>query len=411
VRAGLESDAQHGSVVPPIYLSSNFAFESYRKPRKYDYTRSGNPTRDQLGSALADLEGGAGAVVTCTGLAAITLVIATLGAGARVLAPHDCYGGTYRLLAALHAQGKLTVDFVDQTSAAALEAALAARPGAARPGAARPNLVWIETPSNPLLRIVDIRAVADAAHAAGALVVADNTFLSPLWQQPLALGADIVMHSTTKYLNGHSDVVGGAVIAATRELTESLAWWANAIGVTGAPFDSFLSLRGVRSLHARMRVHAENTAAVVGLLEGHPAVRQVFYPGLANHPGHEIAKRQQSSFGAMLSFELAGGEAAVAECLKGLECFTLAESLGGVESLISHPASMTHAGMDESARLNAGIGEGLLRVSVGIEDPVDLVADLRAGLERAALATSAAAPNAAPAAKAQPEPHLRRHAS
>jgi cystathionine gamma-synthase len=402
VRAGLESDAQHGSVVPPIYLSSNFAFEGYRKPRKYDYTRSGNPTRDQLGEALADLEGGAGAVVTCTGLAAITLILATLPQGARVIAPHDCYGGTYRLLAALHAQGKLTVDFVDQTNAQALGAALApkpsagrpdaARPDAARPDAARPNLVWIETPSNPLLRIVDIRAVADAAHAVGALVAADNTFLSPLWQQPLALGADVVMHSTTKYLNGHSDVVGGAVIAATRELAEDLARWANVIGVTGAPFDSFLSLRGVRSLHARMRVHAENTAVVVGALEGHPAVRRVFYPGLPHHPGHEIARRQQTSFGAMLSFELAGGESAVVEFLNGLECFTLAESLGGVESLISHPVSMTHAGMEESARVTAGIEEGLLRVSVGIEDPEDLVADLRAGLDRAANATSGVAP-------------------
>jgi cystathionine gamma-synthase len=380
VRAGLESDAQHGSVVPPIYLSSNFAFESYRKPRKYDYTRSGNPTRSQLAETLADLEDGAGAVVTCTGLAAITLILATLPQGARVIAPHDCYGGTYRLLAALHAQGKLAVDFVDQTSAQALDAALAARP----------SLVWIETPSNPLLRIVDIRAVAGAAHAVGALVVADNTFLSPLWQQPLALGVDLVMHSTTKYLNGHSDVVGGAVIAATRDLAENLAWWANAIGVTGAPFDSFLTLRGVRSLHARMRVHAENTAALVGVLESHPAVRQVFYPGLAQHPGHEIARRQQSSFGAMASFELAGGESAVAAFLKGLECFTLAESLGGVESLISHPASMTHAGMEESARVKAGITEGLLRVSVGIEDPEDLVADLRAGLDRAAGAASVA---------------------
>jgi cystathionine gamma-synthase len=387
VRAGIESDSQHGSVVPPVYLSTNFAFESYRKPRKYDYTRSGNPTRDQLGCALADLEGGAGAVVTCTGLAAITLVLATLPHGARVLAPYDCYGGSYRLLAALHAQGKLVADFVDQTNPVALQAALAAKP----------KLVWIETPSNPLLRIVDIREVAEAAHAAGALVVADNTFLSPLWQQPLALGADLVMHSTTKYLNGHSDVVGGAVIAATTELAESLGWWANVIGVTGAPFDSFLSLRGVRTLHARMRVHAENTAVVVDLLSRHPAVRQVFYPGLSDHPGHEIARRQQSGFGAMLSFELAGGEPAVAALLTGLECFTLAESLGGVESLISHPASMTHAGMEEAARLRAGIGEGLLRVSVGIEDPADLAADLHAGLERAV--------------KARPEPHLRRHAS
>lgn len=387
VRAGLESDAQHGSVVPPIYLSTNFAFEKYGKPRKYDYTRSGNPTRDQLSRALADLEGGAGAVVTCTGLAAITLILATLPHGARVIAPYDCYGGTYRLLAALHAQGKIAADFVDQGDAAALRSALGA-------GA---NLVWIETPSNPLLRVVDIRAIADAAHAVGALAVVDNTFLSPLWQQPLSLGADLVMHSTTKYLNGHSDVVGGAVIAATPELNDGLAWWANAIGVTGAPFDSFMTLRGVRTLHSRMRVHAENTAAVVAFLTQHAGVERVYYPGLPDHPGHEIARRQQSGFGAMLSFELKGGEAAVEAFLTGLECFTLAESLGGVESLISHPASMTHAGMEESARVRAGIGPGLLRVSVGIEDPADLVADLSAALERAL--------------RVQPAPHLRRHAS
>jgi cystathionine gamma-synthase len=387
VRAGLESDAQHGSVVPPIYLSTNFAFEKYRKPRKYDYTRSGNPTRDQLANALADLEGGAGAVVTCTGLSAITLILATLPAGARVIAPYDCYGGTYRLLAALHAQGNLNVEFVDQGDAADLRRAL-------EPGA---SLVWIETPSNPLLRVVDIRAIAEAAHAASALAVVDNTFLSPIWQRPLELGADMVMHSTTKYLNGHSDVVGGAVIAATAKLHENLAWWANAIGVTGAPFDSFLTLRGVRSLHARMRVPAENTAVIVDYLAKHGAVARVYYPGLPDHPGHDIARRQQSGFGAMLSFELQGGEAAVEEFLSGLECFTLAESLGGVESLISHPATMTHAGMEESARLRAGIGAGLLRVSVGIEDPADLVADLAAGLERAA--------------RVEPAPHLRRHAS
>src|SRR5580698_3598771 len=352
VRAGLESDAHHGSVVPPIYLSSNFAFQSYRRPRKYDYTRSGNPTRDQLADALADLEGGAGAIITCTGLAAITLILASLPAGARVVAPYDCYGGTFRLLAALHAKGNLVVDFVDQSNPAELRAALEAAP----------RLVWIETPSNPLLRVVDIRAVCDAAHAAGALAAVDNTFLSPIWQQPLSLGADFAMHSTTKYLNGHSDVVGGAVVSATAELHQNLAWWANAIGVTGAPFDSFLTLRGVRTLHSRMRVHAENTAAVVELLAGRPEVQRVYYPGLPGHPGHEIARRQQSGFGAMLSFELKGGEPAVEAFLSGLQCFTLAESLGGVESLISHPASMTHAGMEESARLHAGIGAGLLRV-------------------------------------------------
>jgi cystathionine gamma-synthase len=380
VRAGLESDAQHGSVVPPIYLSTNFAFDGFRQPRQYDYTRSGNPTRDQLAGALTDLEGGAGAVVTCTGLAAITLILATLPAGARIVAPFDCYGGTYRLLAALEKKGNLIVDFIDQSDAAELAAALGRKPA----------LVWIETPSNPLLRIVDIRAVADAAHAAGALVAADNTFLSPVWQQPLALGADLVMHSTTKYLNGHSDVVGGAVIAVTAELVQNLSWWANAIGVTGAPFDSFMTLRGVRTLHARTRVHAENTVAVVQALNGHGAVRQVYYPGLLDHPGHDLAKKQQSGFGAMLSFELNGGEAAVQAFLEGLQCFTLAESLGGVESLIAHPTSMTHAGMDEAARVRAGIGPGLLRVSVGIEDADDLVADLEAGLERVLRASESA---------------------
>ena len=318
VRAGLESDALHGSVVPPIYLSTNFAFEGYKQPRKYDYTRSGNPTRDHLSGALADLEGGAGAVVTCTGLSAITLILSTLPAGARVIAPYDCYGGSYRLLAALHAKGTLSVEFIDQCDPAALQAALATKP----------QLVWIETPSNPLLRVVDIRAVTQAARAVGALSVVDNTFLSPIWQQPLALGADLVLHSTTKYLNGHSDVVGGAVIAATEELHASLAWWANAIGVTGAPFDSFLTLRGIRTLHARMRVHAENTIAVIDLLTQHPAVQAVYYPGLKSNPGYEVARRQQSAFGAMLSFDLAGGEPAVRALLDGLECFTLAESLG-----------------------------------------------------------------------------------
>jgi cystathionine gamma-synthase len=315
------------------------------------------------------------------------LILATLPGGARLIAPHDCYGGTYRLLAALHAQGKFVVDFVDQGDDAALRAALDL-------GA---KLVWIETPSNPLLRVVDIRAIADAAHAAGALVVADNTFLTPIWQRPLELGADIVMHSTTKYLNGHSDVVGGAVIAATAELRDSLAWWANAIGVTGAPFDSFMTLRGVRTLHSRLRVHAENAAAVVDFLSGHAGVGRVYYPGLPSNPGHDIARRQQSGFGAMLSLELAGGEPAVEAFLTGLECFTLAESLGGVESLICHPATMTHAGMEEAARLRAGIGAGLLRISVGIEDSADLLADLAAGLARAL--------------RVEPAPHLRRHAS
>jgi len=376
VRAALETDTQHGAVVPPIHLTSTFAFGGYGEKREYDYSRSGNPTRDALGRALAELEGGAGAVVTASGMGAVSLVTQLFQPAQRAVVPHDCYGGTYRLFNALHLRGALQVQFVDFQDDAALGAALAARPA----------LVWIETPSNPLLRIVDVAATAHRAHAAGALVVADNTFLSPVWQRPLELGADLVIHSTTKYLNGHSDVVGGAVIAATPELHEQVKWWGNCIGVTGAPFDSFLTLRGLRTLHARMRAHGENAARIAEVLAGHPAVARVFYPGLGTHPGHEIARRQQHGFGAMLSFELAGGLDRVKALLANLELFSLAESLGGVESLVAHPASMTHAAMDESARERAGISASLLRLSIGIEDGDDLARDLLAGLDAAARA-------------------------
>jgi cystathionine gamma-synthase len=376
VRAALETDTQHGAVVPPIHLTSTFAFGGYGEKREYDYSRSGNPTRDALGRALAELEGGAGAVVTASGMGAVSLVTQLFQPAQRAVVPHDCYGGTYRLFNALHLRGALQVQFVDFQDDAALAAALAARPA----------LVWIETPSNPLLRIVDVAATAHRAHAAGALVVADNTFLSPVWQRPLELGADLVIHSTTKYLNGHSDVVGGAVIAATPELHEQVKWWGNCIGVTGAPFDSFLTLRGLRTLHARMRAHGENAARIAEVLAGHAAVARVFYPGLGTHPGHEIARRQQHGFGAMLSFELAGGLDQVKTLLANLELFSLAESLGGVESLVAHPASMTHAAMDESARARAGISASLLRLSIGIEDGDDLARDLLAGLDAAARA-------------------------
>jgi cystathionine gamma-synthase len=376
VRAALETDTQHGAVVPPIHLTSTFAFGGYGEKREYDYSRSGNPTRDALGRALAELEGGAGAVVTASGMGAVSLVTQLFQPAQRAVVPHDCYGGTYRLFNALHLRGALQVQFVDFQDDAALGAALAARPA----------LVWIETPSNPLLRIVDIAATAGRARAAGALVVADNTFLSPVWQRPLELGADLVIHSTTKYLNGHSDVVGGAVIAATPELHEQVKWWGNCIGVTGAPFDSFLTLRGLRTLHARMRAHGENAARIAEVLAGHPAVARVFYPGLDTHPGHAIARRQQQGFGAMLSFELAGGLDRVKALLANLELFSLAESLGGVESLVAHPASMTHAAMDESARERAGISASLLRLSIGIEDGDDLARDLVTGLDAAARA-------------------------
>jgi cystathionine gamma-synthase len=372
VRAGIQSDDQHGAVVPPIHLSANYSFAGFGRPRTYDYSRSGNPTRDLVGEALAALEGGAGGVVTATGMAAVTLSLALVRPGERVLAPYDCYGGTHRLLSAWQRTGRIEADFVDFTDFTALARALESRP----------KLVWIETPSNPLLRITDIAVVSELAHRAGALVAVDNTFLSPAWQQPLALGADLVVHSTTKYINGHSDVVGGAVIARDRALHEELAWWANCLGLTGSPFDAYLTLRGLRTLHPRMRQHAENAEAVAALLDVHPAVRRVYYPGLPAHAGHALAARQQRAFGAIVSFELAGGEPAVRRFVEGLRCFSLAESLGGVESLVAHPETMTHAGMDPAARAAAGITPGLLRLSVGIEATEDLLADLGAALER-----------------------------
>jgi cystathionine gamma-synthase len=318
-------------------------------------------------------------------MAAITLVLnALLQPGDRIVVPHDGYGGSWRLFDALARKGHFDLVTADLTDPRSLAAALCEPPA----------LVWIETPSNPLLRITDLRFVIEAAHKAGALAVVDNTFLSPALQNPIAFGADVVVHSTTKYINGHSDVVGGAVVAKDAALHERLAWWANALGITGAPFDSFLTLRGLRTLDARLRVHQENTQALVALLDGHPAVRAVHYPGLPAHPGHAIAARQQHGFGAMLGLELQadaarGGEAAVRAFLDGLQYFTLAESLGGVESLIAHPATMTHAAMSVEARAAAGIGDGLLRLSVGIEHADDLVADIVAALQRVqALATA-----------------------
>ena len=374
VRAGIDRDTAFGAVTPPLVLSSNFSFAGFGEKRQYDYTRSGNPTRDLLGEALAELEGGAGAVVTSTGMSAITLLLhALLKPGQRLVVPHDAYGGSWRLFNALAAKGAFELTTIDFTDPRALAETLATQPA----------VVWIETPSNPLLRITDLRFVIDAAHAVGALTVVDNTFLSPALQTPIEFGADFVIHSTTKYINGHSDVVGGAVVAKTAEQHQSLTWWANALGITGSPFDSFLTLRGLRTLDARLRVHQENTHALIALLKDHPAVRKLHYPGLVTHPGHALAARQQRGYGAMLSLELEGGEAAVRAFVDGLDYFTLAESLGGVESLIAHPATMTHAAMTAEARQAAGIGDGLLRLSVGIEHADDLVEDIAAALERA----------------------------
>ncbi len=374
VRIGLDSDTQHGAVVPPIHLSATYTFAAFGERRAYDYSRSANPTRDALAEALTALEQGAGSVITSSGMAAVNLLCQLFKPDEVLVAPHDCYGGTYRLFDSLHKRGVLQTVFVDYRDAQAVATAMQRKP----------KLVWVETPSNPLLRITDIRSFAAQAHAAGALLAVDNTFMSPVWQQPITLGADVVVHSTTKYLNGHSDVVGGAVIAASKELHEQLVWWANCTGVTGAPFDSYLTLRGVRSLYARMAAHGENALLIAELLSRHPAVKTVHYPGLKSHPQHELARQQQSAFGAMVSFELKGGIPQVREFIESLQLFSLAESLGGVESLIAHPATMTHAAMSAEARQAAGITDGLLRLSVGIEAWDDLARDLSTALQRAA---------------------------
>ena len=366
---GVASDVGFGAVAPPIYLSTTYEFAGFDQPRRHDYGRAGNPTRDLLGQALAKLEGGAGAVITSSGMAALDLLVGRLRPTDLILAPHDCYGGTMRLLKARAELGHCAVRFVDQSDAA-FGAALADTPA----------LVLIESPSNPLMRVVDIAALAARAKKAGAEIAVDNTFLSPAIQRPLSLGADFVVHSTTKYLNGHSDVIGGAVIAADPQQVEALRHWANVIGSAGAPFDSWLTLRGMRSLFPRMGQQQINAMVVASHLEGHPAVARVFYPGLTSHPGHKIAARQQRGFGAMLSFELAGGIEAVRRFIAHVEFFTLAESLGGVESLVAHPATMTHADMGAEARAVAGISDSLLRLSVGLEAEQDLIAGLEKGL-------------------------------
>jgi len=380
VRTGIDTDRAFGAVTPPIVLSTSFSFDGFANKRQYDYSRCGNPTRDLLAQALTELEGGVGGIVTTTGMAAITLTLhALLQPGDKLVVPHDAYGGSWRLFNALAQKNHFELITADLTDPATLTTALANRP----------KLVLLETPSNPLLRITDLRLAIEAAHQQGALVVVDNTFLSPALQNPLALGADLVLHSTTKYINGHSDVVGGAVIARDQGVHEQLAWWANTLGLTGAPFDSFMTLRGLRTLEARLRVHQENAAAVVELLTASPVVSRVYYPGLIDHPGHAIAARQQKGFGAMVSFELApcthaDPQAAVRAFVQDLRWFSLAESLGGVESLVAHPATMTHAAMSAEARAAAGISDNLLRLSVGIESSADLQADLQAALGRAA---------------------------
>ena len=372
VRHGIEADKHHGAVVPPLYLSTTYSFADFDTKRDYDYGRSGNPNRDILAEALAQLEGGEKGIITATGMAAVHLVTQLLNHDDTLVIPHDCYGGSYRLFTSLEKRGLLKLKVLDLTHPDSL----------AQIAEIKPKLVWIETPSNPILRLTDIEAVVNAAHAVGALVGADNTFLSPALQNPISFGVDIVVHSTTKYINGHSDVVGGAVIAKTQALGEELAWWANNIGITGAPFDSYLTLRGLRTLKVRLKQHEENALAIAKYLEQSEYVRKVYYPGLESHPQHELAKKQQLGFGGMVSFDIAGGLEDAAAFLTTVKEFSLAESLGGVESLICHPATMTHAGMEPKARLEAGVGDTLIRISVGIEEVVDLLADLEAAFAK-----------------------------
>ncbi|TPA70386.1 O-succinylhomoserine (thiol)-lyase [Vibrio parahaemolyticus] len=375
VRTGIESDSQYHAVVPPIYLSTNYGFPAFGEVPKYDYTRSGNPNRGLLESALSELESGKGAVVTNCGTSALNLwVSAFLGPDDLIVAPHDCYGGTYRLFNTRANKGDFKVQFVDQSDEQALEAALAKKP----------KLILLETPSNPLVRVVDIAAVCEKAKQVGALVAVDNTFLTPVYQKPLDLGADFVIHSTTKYINGHSDVIGGVVITKTEAHAEELAWWGNCIGATGTPFDSYMTLRGIRTLGARIRVHEESSQHVLNYLKQQALVAKIYHPSLPDHPGHEIAKKQQSGFGSMLSFEFAGSFEQLKVFVKELELFSLAESLGGVESLICHPASMTHRAMGEEALAEAGVSHQLLRLSVGLEDAQDLIADLDQAFVKAA---------------------------
>ena len=374
-RAGIAEDTAFGAITPPLYLTSTYQLPAFGQPGPYDYSRSNNPTRDILGEALAELEGGAKAIVTNTGMSACLLALQLLTPADTLVIPHDCYGGSYRLFTNL-AQKKqafklVIVNFQQQDWPEQIKRAA-------------PTMIWLETPSNPLLQITDIAAVCQLAKSLTAKVVVDNTFLSPALQQPLALGADLVVHSTTKFINGHSDVIGGAVICKTLACGDELKWWANCLGLTAGAFDSYLTLRGLRTLTPRLQLQQQNTAEVVAFLQQHPLIGKVYYPGLVDHPGHQIAKRQQSGFGAMCSFELSAPPALLTTFFSNLRYFTLAQSLGGTESLICHPATMTHASMDAAAQATAGIGATLIRVSVGIESAQDLIADLAGALDAVA---------------------------
>lgn len=372
VHQGVAKDTAYNAVITPIYASSTFAFEAPGRTKGYDYSRTANPTRTALEESLAALEGGARASATATGMAAETSVLHLFDEGAHIIAGHDIYGGTYRLFNSFFAQRAMSFSFVDMRDP----------DNVARAITPATKAIWIETPSNPLLNLVDIAAIVAIARANGLLTIADNTFLSPCFQRPLDLGVDVVVHSTTKYLNGHSDVVGGAVISKSPELGHRVFLIVNALGTCCSPFDAWLVLRGIKTLPLRMAAHERNAIALARFLEGRSEIERVYYPGLPTHPQHELARRQMRGFGGMLAFDIRGGRDAAFRLIQGLRLFAFAESLGGVESLIEHPETMSHASMSPAARVEAGISESTVRVSAGIESTEDLIADLEQALER-----------------------------
>ena len=371
IHAGQPPDPLTGAVNTPIYWSSTFAQSAPNRNRGYVYGRTANPTRAVAEATLAILEDGQRGLAFASGLGALTTLLELFPSGSRIVAGDDLYGGSWRLFEHHRRQFGVQVDYVDATHPEAVDRAIRA---------GRTALVYLESPTNPLLHLADLRAAARSARKAHALLAVDNTFASPALQRPLELGADVVLHSTTKYLGGHSDIIGGALVARTAELGERLAWLQNAVGAVPSPADCFLLLRGIRTLGLRMRAHGRAAAAVAELLEASPKVRTVHYPGLASHPQHRLARRQMDGFGGMVSAELRGGSRTSRRFLSRLRLFTLAESLGGAESLVEHPASMTHASVPRRDRLARGISDGLVRFSCGIEDPADLADDVRAAL-------------------------------
>lgn len=372
VRGGLNTDEQHGAVIPKISLSTCYRFQEFGKPRPFDYGRKSTPNRDSVEKTLADLEGGAEAILTNSGMSAIHLLSVTLlSPNDLVIIPHDCYGGSYRLFTSLSQKGYFKTKVVDQADKEALSQALSLQP----------KLILIETPSNPLLRVVNINKISQLAHEAGALVVVDNTFMTPILQRPFELGADIIIHSCTKFLNGHSDLLAGVLIFKDQKLADEALWWSNNIGTASSSFDSYLLQRGLRTLAVRVLSQQESALKIVDFLSNHPKIAAVHHPSLSTTSGHDIAKKQQKGFGSLLSFEIKGDMNKTKLFIEQLKIFTLAQSLGGTESLISHPTTMTHSGISAEARKAAGISDQLLRISVGLEDANDLIADLDQALK------------------------------